>query len=69
MPFKRTILYLHGGGYVAGSCLTHRPVTAALARCRVAQILSLDYRLAPEHPFSAAPNETVAAVVALSMLD
>lgn len=64
-PPKRTILYLHGGGYVAGSSRTHRRVTAALARHGTARVVALDYRLAPEHPFPAALDDAVAAVVAL----
>jgi acetyl esterase/lipase len=48
------ILYLHGGGYVACSPRTHRPITARLAvDCRL-PVLVPCYRLAPEHPFPAA---------------
>lgn len=65
VPPDRTILYLHGGGYVAGSCRTHRRVTAALARYGIARVVALDYRLAPEHPFPAALDDAVAAVLAL----
>lgn len=64
-PPERTILYFHGGGYVAGSCRTHRRVTAALARYGIARIIALDYRLAPEHPYPAALDDAVAAVLAL----
>src|SRR5690242_19242555 len=46
-----SILYIHGGGYVAGSTSTHRPMTAALARLTRRNVFSLDYRLAPEHQF------------------
>lgn len=60
-----TILYLHGGGYVAGSPRTHRPVTAALARQGLARVVALDYRLAPEHPHPAALDDAVEAVLAL----
>jgi len=55
------ILYLHGGGYVACSAATHRPITAALARLAHRRVFSLDYRLAPEHPFPAALDDAVAA--------
>lgn len=65
VPPDRTILYFHGGGYVAGSCRTHRRVTAALARHGTARIVALDYRLAPEHPHPAALDDAVAAVLAL----
>jgi epsilon-lactone hydrolase len=56
-----TILYIHGGGYVAGSPATHRPVTAALARLTHRAVFSLDYRLAPEHPFPCAFDDAFAA--------
>ncbi|MGD9894202.1 MAG: alpha/beta hydrolase [Dehalococcoidia bacterium] len=56
----RVILYLHGGGYVIGSLNTHRALVAAIARSAVARALSLDYRLAPEHPFPAAVDDAVA---------
>lgn len=65
VPPDRTILYFHGGGYVAGSCRTHRRVTAALARHDTARIIALDYRLAPEHPYPAALDDAVAAVLAV----
>lgn len=55
------VLYLHGGGYFFGSSLTHRPLTARLAgKCRL-PVLSLDYRLAPEHPHPAALEDAHAA--------
>ncbi|HXW84446.1 MAG TPA: alpha/beta hydrolase [Candidatus Binataceae bacterium] len=57
----RAILYLHGGGYVVGSINTHRAMIARIARASNARALALDYRLAPEHPFPAAVNDTVAA--------
>ena len=55
------VLYLHGGGYVIGSPRSHRHLAAAIARAASAQALSLDYRLAPEHPFPAALDDAVAA--------
>ncbi len=56
-----TILYFHGGSYVSGSPATHRPITAALARMTGRSVLSLDYRLAPEHRFPAATDDALAA--------
>lgn len=64
-PPERAILYLHGGGYVAGSSRTHRRVTAALARHGGARVVALNYRLAPEHPYPAALDDAVAAILAL----
>ena len=49
----RTLLYLHGGGYVIGSISTHRGHVARLSQASGARALSVDYRLAPEHPFPA----------------
>lgn len=57
----RTILYLHGGGYVIGSARGHRVLTASLAQATGAPVFALDYRLAPEHPFPAALHDVVAA--------
>ncbi|HXU98884.1 MAG TPA: alpha/beta hydrolase [Caulobacteraceae bacterium] len=56
----RAILYLHGGGYVIGSIASHRHLAAALGRAAKARVLSLGYRLAPEHPFPAAANDALA---------
>ncbi|MEM9768758.1 MAG: alpha/beta hydrolase, partial [Cyanobacteria bacterium P01_D01_bin.71] len=52
-PASRTVLYLHGGGYVACSPWTHRPITAALARLTPARVFAPVYRLAPEFPYPA----------------
>lgn len=57
----RTILYLHGGGYVIGSINTHRSLAARLSKSAKARVLLIDYRLAPEHPFPAAVDDSVAA--------
>lgn len=54
------VYYLHGGGYVAGAPRTHRNLTAALSAAARIDIFSLDYRLAPEHPFPAAVEDAVA---------
>jgi epsilon-lactone hydrolase len=57
----RAVLYLHGGGYVVGSVKTHRDLMGRLSRAAKARVLGLDYRLAPEHPFPAAVDDSVAA--------
>lgn len=57
----RVILYLHGGGYVMGSIATHRATIARIARASKARALALEYRLAPEHKFPAAVEDSVAA--------
>lgn len=57
----RVILYVHGGGYVIGSVASHRHLVTELGRAARTRTLSLDYRLAPEHPFPAAVDDTLAA--------
>ncbi|MEU6414600.1 alpha/beta hydrolase [Microbispora sp. NPDC046933] len=59
------LLHFHGGGYVLGSPGTHAGVTARLARRARLRATSLDYRLAPEHPFPAAVDDGLAAYRAL----
>ncbi|AET88119.1 Alpha/beta hydrolase fold-3 domain protein [Burkholderia sp. YI23] len=56
-----TILYLHGGGYYFCSPRSHRAITFGLATRAHASVVSLDYRLAPEHRFPAALDDSVAA--------
>ena len=61
-PDPRAImLYIHGGGFVSCSPATHRPIAAGLARLTGLRVFSLNYRLAPEHPFPAAFDDVVAA--------
>ena len=62
-PFRRdtAVLYLHGGGYIAGSPRTHRGMLGLLARASGLQLFVPDYRLAPEHPFPAALEDAVSA--------
>lgn len=55
------ILYFHGGGFVFGSPKSHRHLTTLLADSASMKCLSVDYRLAPEHPFPAALDDAVAA--------
>jgi acetyl esterase len=56
------ILYLHGGGLVAGDLDSHDSIARALAHFSGCRVLSLGYRLAPEHPFPAALEDACAAV-------
>jgi monoterpene epsilon-lactone hydrolase len=59
------ILYFHGGVYVIGSAATSVPLVSDLARRSGAKAVTLDYRLAPEHPYPAAVEDAQAAYVAL----
>jgi acetyl esterase/lipase len=56
------ILYIHGGGLVAGNLDTHENIAQSLAHFGACRVLALDYRLAPEHPFPAALDDVLAAV-------
>jgi acetyl esterase len=56
------LLYLHGGGFVVGSLETHDSLCRQLALRSGGAVLALDYRLAPEHPFPAAVDDTWAAL-------
>ena len=56
----RVLIFLHGGGYMAGSLDSHRHVVAEVGREAKVRTLALDYRLAPEHPFPAALDDAVA---------
>jgi acetyl esterase/lipase len=60
-----TILFFHGGSFVAGSPETHLGLTGELVTRTGRSAYSVDYRLAPEHPFPAAIDDTTAAYRAL----
>jgi len=55
------LVFLHGGGWVVGDLDTHDQPCRLLARFADVHVLSVDYRLAPEHPFPAAVDDSVAA--------
>jgi acetyl esterase/lipase len=58
---ERAIVYLHGGGWVAGDLETHDSLCRILARESAAKVLAVAYRQPPEHPFPAAVDDAVAA--------
>lgn len=58
---KHVILYCHGGGYMSGSCLYARSITMKLANYTSMDVLSFDYRLAPENPYPAAIEDALKA--------
>jgi acetyl esterase len=55
-------VYLHGGGFTIGDLDTHDEPCRILCHEGRMHVLSVDYRLAPEHPFPAAPDDTMAAL-------
>jgi acetyl esterase len=59
---RGTVAYLHGGGWVVGNLRSVDAACRALALASGATVASVDYRLAPEHPFPAAVDDALAAV-------
>ncbi|BDA84158.1 carboxylesterase [Aureimonas sp. SA4125] len=60
-----TVLCLHGGGFVVGSLESHDAICAELAGAAAAELVAVDYRLAPEHLHPAASNDGMAVLRAL----
>lgn len=58
---KYVILYCHGGGYSTGSHIYARTLTTKLSASTSMDVLSFDYRLAPEHPYPAATEDAMKA--------
>ncbi|EYB67202.1 alpha/beta hydrolase [Deinococcus phoenicis] len=59
-PFP-LVVYFHGGGWTICTLDTHDPICRELCAGAGAVVVSVDYRLAPEHPFPAAPDDCFAA--------
>ncbi|MEJ2530505.1 MAG: alpha/beta hydrolase fold domain-containing protein, partial [Halioglobus sp.] len=55
------IVYFHGGGWVIGDLDTHHPFCQTLSDRSGCTVISIDYRLAPEHPFPAALDDCLTA--------
>lgn len=51
------IIFYHGGGFVIGNLETHHPFCTEMAAQMDLPVIAVDYRLAPEHPFPAAPDD------------
>ncbi|MBY0319397.1 MAG: alpha/beta hydrolase [Reyranella sp.] len=56
-----TLIYYHGGGFVIGNIETHDSTCRRLANKSRCQVISIDYRLSPEHPFPASTDDGIAA--------
>lgn len=64
-PARGPVVFAHAGGYVAGTAESTLGLTASLARATGRRVLSVDYSLAPEHPFPTARDEVVRVYRAL----
>ena len=62
---RYVVLYFHGGVYVLGDAFQAAGLAAQVARRTRATVISVDYRLAPEHPYPAAADDALAAYQAL----
>lgn len=58
---RPTLVFLHGGGYIYGGLPSHDAVCRMLAEQAGVQVIAVDYRLAPEHPFPAGYDDAVVA--------
>eukprot|EP01042_Synura_sphagnicola_P032824 gene32824-42198_t len=58
---SKLIIYYHSGGFMMGSSRSHRVITTNLVRLSGCAVLSVDYRLLPEHPRPAAHEDALAA--------
>jgi acetyl esterase/lipase len=62
---RYVVLYFHGGVYVLGDAFQAAGLAAQIGRRTRARVISVDYRLAPEHPYPAAVDDALAAYQAL----
>jgi epsilon-lactone hydrolase len=62
---RRIVLYFHGGVYVIGDAFQAADLASQVGRRTRAKVISVDYRLAPEHPYPAAVDDALAAYQAL----
>lgn len=63
---RPALIYFHGGGFVFGNLDTHDAVCRAIAKESDAVVISVDYRLAPEHRFPAAVEDSYTATIWVS---
>jgi acetyl esterase/lipase len=61
LPTEHVVMYVHGGGFYSGTIVGARPVAGSVALASQARVLTVGYRLTPEHPFPAALDDVQAA--------
>lgn len=64
-----TLIYLHGGGYSRGSAVSHRALVARMSKAFGLKAVSINYRMAPEHPCPAAIEDAIKAIKAVYALE
>ena len=64
-PAGHTIVFYHGGGWVIGDLASHDVACRRLAAAAGMRLIAVDYRLAPEHPYPAGPEDAYAALQAV----
>ena len=57
----RVLMFFHGGGYCSGSIRSHRRMVSEAGRAAGVRTLAIGYRVAPEHPYPAAPDDALSA--------
>lgn len=62
---EKAVLYLHGGGFTTGNCITYRNIAARISKASCVRVLNIDYRLAPENKYPAANEDCLKAYTAL----
>jgi monoterpene epsilon-lactone hydrolase len=62
---RHVVLYFHGGVYVMGDAFSSADLASQVGRRTAAKAISVDYRLAPEHPYPAAVDDALAAYMAV----
>lgn len=58
---ERAILYFHGGGFISGNCEIYRDLAARISAASGVPVLTVEYRLAPEHRYPAANDDCLSA--------
>lgn len=65
-PARARILFVHGGGWIAGTLQDYDPFVRAICHATQCEVIAVDYRLAPEHPFPAALEDCEDVLMSLA---
>jgi acetyl esterase/lipase len=65
-PLPGKIIFIHGGGFLGGSIASHRALAAKIGAAAKREVVIIEYRLAPEHPFPAALEDVITVIADLS---